>query len=174
MQNTEKRCQYYYKSRLGLVRDAEIGDVFQLAPNMRQADIQEIWKSHHKKPEEALLNGFQESELCFTIERNEKPIAMFGIVPQTLLSNSATIWFLASPELEKVQRAFLKYSKYFITLMFESYSLLDNWVDEENKKSIKWLHWCGATIEEPKPYGVENKLFRYFYFRRDQCVIPNS
>ena len=118
------------------------------------------------KPEAALLGAFQASEICFTIECNEKPIGMFGIVPQTLLGNSAIIWLLASAELEKVQKVFLKRSRYFISQMTETYSLLENWVDVENIQSIKWLSWCGATIEEPKPYGVEGKLFRYFYFRR--------
>jgi hypothetical protein len=166
MQTIQER-KYYYKSKLGLVRDAEMNDVFQLANNLRESDTQEIWKSHHIKPEAALLGGFQESELCFTVERNEKPIAMFGICPpQTLLGNSAIIWLLASPELEKVQRAFIKRSRYFIKEMLQRYSMLENWVDVKNIQSIKWLRWCGAKIEEPKPYGVENKPFCYFYFRR--------
>jgi len=166
MQTVQKR-EYYYKSRLAIVRDAEIDDVFQLASNLREADIQEIWKSHHIKPRAALLGGFKESELCFTIERQEQPIAMLGVMPpQTLLGNSAIIWLLASPELEKVQRAFIKRSRYFIKGMLQRYSMLENWVDNENKKSIEWLKWCGFTLESPKPYGVEGKPFRYFYIKR--------
>ncbi|MDD5476875.1 MAG: DUF2833 domain-containing protein [Candidatus Omnitrophica bacterium] len=165
MQTVQER-KYYYKSKLALVRDAEISDVFQLASNVREADIREIWKSHHMTPETALLGGFQESELCFTIERNEKAIAMLGICPQTLLGNSAIIWLLASPELEKIQRAFIKRSRYFIKGMLQRYPMLENWVDMQNVQSIKWLRWCGAKIEEPKPYGIEGKLFCYFYFRR--------
>jgi len=156
----------YYKNGNTIVRTSKEKDVDSLAINIREADIQEIWKSHHIKPRAALLGGFKESELCFTIERNKTPIAMFGIYPQTLLGNSAMVWLLASPELEKVQRAFIKRSRYFIKGMLQRYSILENWVDAKNTQSIKWLRWCGAKIEEAKPYGVENKPFCYFYFRR--------
>lgn len=166
MIKVEQKREYYYKSKLGIVRDAEIEDVFELAPNLRPKDKREIWKSHHKTAENALMEGLLNSEICFTMERNEKPIVMFGIVPQSLLSNSATIWLLASPEIERIQVAFLKHSRYFIDLMLQHYPYLDNYVDAENKKSIEWLKFCGATLEEPKPYGIEKALFRYFYFRR--------
>lgn len=156
----------YYQSRLGIIRDSQIEDVFELADNLRMDDISEIWKSHHKTPEAALLDGFTNSIICFTIERNERAIAMFGIIPLTILGNTATIWLLASPELEKVQRAFLKHSRQFINMMLGYYPILINYVDVENRQSLKWLSWLGAKIEEPKPYGVEGAMFRYFYFKR--------
>lgn len=156
----------YYKSKLGTVRDSEIGDVFDLANNLRMDDIAEIWKSHHKMPEQALLDGYTNSIICFTIERNEKAIAMFGIIPATILGSVATIWLLASPELEKVQRAFLKHSRQFIDIFLEYYPLLINYVDVMNRQSIKWLKWCRAEMGPVIPYGVEHQPFQYFQFKR--------
>jgi hypothetical protein len=156
----------YYKSKLDIVRDAKIEDVFELARTMREEDKREIWKSHHKTPEQALMEGYLESEICFTIEHNEKPIAMFGIVPQTLIGG-ATVWLLGSIEIEKIQRAFIRHSKRFLDMFLEYYPYLENWVSVENTKSIGWLKYLGATIEEAQPYGIERALFRHFYFLRE-------
>lgn len=158
--------QFYYKSKLGAVRDSEIKDVFELADNLRMDDIAEIWKSDHKTPETALLDGFTNSIICFTIERNEKAIAMFGMVPHTILGNVATIWLLASPELEKGQRAFLRHSRQFIDIMLGHYPLLINYIDVMNQQSIKWLKWCGAEFGPVIPYGIEKVSFQYFQFKR--------
>jgi hypothetical protein len=156
----------YYKTGIAIVRDAIISDVFELARNMRSADVSEIWKSHHRTPESALLDGFSKSVLCFTIERNESPIAMFGIVPRTILGSTASIWFLASPELDKIKRTFIKHSHKFINLMLSYYPILENYVDVENRESIKWLKWCKAEFSLVIPYGIEQQPFRYFRFRR--------
>jgi hypothetical protein len=160
----------YYKSKLGIVRDSSLSDVFILADNLRQEDIAEVWKSHHKTPGQALFDSFSNSVLCFTIEVNETPIAMFGLVPHAALSRVAIIWLLASPELEKVQRAFLRQSRYFIELLLDHYPLLFNYVDIHNAVSIKWLKWLGADFGPTIPYGVEQQYFQYFQFERCQKI----
>ena len=160
------KTKYYYRSKLALVRNSDISDVFELAKNMRDADKKEIWKSHHRTPEEALLSGFTESIFCLTVEHKESPIAMFGVVPEMFLSNNATVWMLASPKLEEIQKTFIKRSKHFIDLMLNYYPMLSNFVDIENKHSIKWLKWCGAKLGAVVIYGVEKQFFQYFEFRR--------
>jgi len=160
------KVECYYKTRLALVRDSNIEDVFELAKNMREADKKEIWKSHHRTPEEALLSGHTESVFCSTVEYKESPIAMFGIVPEMFLSNNAFIWLLASPRLNEIQKTFIKHSRHFIDLMLGYYPLLFNFVDVENKQSIKWLKWCGAKLGPVVIYGVEQQPFQYFEFRR--------
>lgn len=156
---------FYYKSKLATVRDAEISDVFLLAPNMRQADREEVWKSHHKSPEDALLEGFTHSMICLTVEYHEAPVAMFGIVPHTILGNTATIWLLGSDKIVEIQRAFAKYSRHFIDMFLVYYPHLSNYVDVQNRQSIRWLRWCGAEFGPIASYGAEKQPFIYFYFR---------
>jgi len=156
----------YYKTKLAVVRDAKVEDVFELAPNLRLSDINEIWKSHHRTAEDALLYEYTHSIICLTIEHNEKPVGMFGIVPLTITGNTATIWLLASPGLEQIQRAFLKHSRYFINLMLSFYPILENYVDINNTQSIRWLKWCRAEIGPVVPYGIEQAPFQYFTFKR--------
>ena len=158
--------EYYYDKKLIKVKDSEIGDVFELAQNLRESDKREVWRSHHHTPEDALLKGLTNSTSCFTVERNEKPIAMFGVAPENLLSSEAHVWLLASPELGKIKKAFLMNSPKFIHMMLDQYPLIYNWVDIENDDSINWLTWCGAEWGIIKPYGVEQKSFQYFQFKR--------
>jgi hypothetical protein len=157
---------YYYKSRLAIVRESLINDVFELADNLRPDDIAEIFKSHHVTPGTALFEGFSNSVICFTVERNERAIAMFGVIPMTILGNTGIVWLLASPELEKIQRTFLRHSRHFIGIMLGYYPILINWVDVENRQSVKWLRWCKATMGPVMPYGIEQQPFQYFEFKR--------
>lgn len=149
-----------------IVRDADIQDIVDLAPNMRQSDRKEIWVSRHRTPKSALSSGFTESILCFTVEAKGNPIAMFGMVAKTILGKTASVWLLASPELEKIQRILVKHSRHFIDIMLEYYPILSNYVDVENRASIRWLRWSGAKFGPVVPYGVEQQPFQYFEFRR--------
>jgi len=151
----------YYKAGLIRIRDAVNSDTFEL----READKREVWKSHHRTLEQALVKGYRESIMCFTVEYKGKPIAMFGLVPHTILGKSASIWLLASPEMDKLQYVF-KHSRRFIALMLSHYSILENYVDAGNIQTIKWLKWCGAKLGSIVPYGVEQQPFQHFEFRR--------
>lgn len=156
----------YYKSKLCTVRDARIEDAFNMAPRMRESDKQEIWASNHVSPENALIAGVMNSMICLTAEIDEQPALMFGIVPQTLLGNVATIWLLGTNDIYKIQRTFLRHSREFIDYFLGYYPYLFNYIDVRNKESLLWLKYCGAEFSIVVPYGVEQKPFRYFCFRR--------
>lgn len=156
----------FYDQNGIIVRQTIFADVEFFKHNLRHADIEEIWASHHHFPQDALMAGFEESELCLTVEDNGIPVAMFGVNSQSLLSNEGIIWFLATPHLKKIQIRFLRHCKFFIRLMLSYHPYLYNWVDQRNKESILWLKFCGATIEEAKPFGAEQMPFHYFYFKK--------
>lgn len=151
----------YYKTKLVTIRDALSSDTFEL----READKKEIWASHHRTPEQALIKGYRESIMCFTVERKGKATAMFGIVARTILGRTASVWFLASSEMDKMQHIF-RHSRRFIDLMLSYYPVLENYVDAGNIQTIRWLKWCGAELGPVVPYGAEQQPFQYFKFRR--------
>lgn len=160
----EEAVKFYDKDGI-IVRRAIKDDVEFLCDKLRQSDVNEVWASSHKTPEEALTYSLDKSIFALTIV-NSNPIGMFGIAPDIILGDKASVWFLASDELESIGRRFIKNSRRFIDIMLDYYPYLFNFVDERNQESIKWLRLCGATIEEPQPYGKENLPFRYFYFER--------
>jgi len=155
---------YYDKDGI-TVRRSIITDAEYLKDKLKQSDIDEVWASHRYKPERALKESLEKSIFALTIV-NGNPIGMFGIVPQSILGNKASIWFLSSEDLYKIQKRFLRHSKAFIKLMLEYYPYLYNYVDCRNKKTIKWLKYCGAKFSQPRPYGEEGQKFMYFYFNK--------
>lgn len=149
------------------MRISKASDIPELAKNMRQSDVEEIWVSHHHTPESALLISFRDSILCFTVESAGRVIAMFGVVPATLIGAEGTIWLLAANDFCKINKIFLRRSKAFIKIMLAHYPHLFNFVDVRNRESIRWLKWCGARFGLVVPYGVEKMPFQYFEFVRN-------
>ncbi|NCB43505.1 MAG: DUF2833 domain-containing protein [Clostridia bacterium] len=155
----------YYDKDGYKVRKAKLSDVAHLAQHMRSSDVAEIWASDHKIPEEALREGLERSIFACTVE-NGVPIAMFGICPLSITGDTASVWLLATDDLDKLRIRFAKNSRKFVEMMLEYYPYLENMVDDRNTKSIEWLRFCGAKIDEPVPYGEEQLPFRHFSFTR--------
>jgi len=149
-----------------IIRNSVVADVEPIASKMRALDRNEVWASHHKMPLNALMDGYKKSTLCFTVEYQGEPCAMFGTVPQDFLSDKASIWLLASDRLCECRKKLLRYDRKFIQYMLAHYSHLSNFVDIRNADSIRWLKWCKARLEEAKPFGVEGRLFQRFSFEK--------
>lgn len=150
-----------------IVRPSVQEDVSYLAEHLRQSDINEIWASNHIKPQDALEQGIDGSIYCRTAE-NGNPICIWGIAPVYIVGDSATVWMLATDDLEKYKVKFIRESRKYINEMLEFYPMLFNYVDARNLKSIAWLKMCGATMLDAQPYGVEGLPFHYFFFERSK------
>ena len=147
------------------VRKSESKDVGHIAKHMRASDVHEIFASDHKTPEQALKEGMEKSIYVRTIQ-NSVPIAVFGICPTHILGDKATIWCLGTDDIDKMKITFLRHNKEYLDEMLSYYPRLENFVHSKNTKSIQWLRFLGATIEEAKPYGAEQELFHRFFFER--------
>jgi hypothetical protein len=154
----------YFSKKNVIVRDSTQQDVDELSKKIRRSDAEEIWASHHTTPKDALQMSLDKSAICLTVEKDKEAVAMFGCVPESLLSYRASIWLLASDRLTDIQFQFLKYSKRFIKMMLAQYPYLHNYVDHRNKASREWLRRCGAKIEKSSKYGIEQMPFHYFSF----------
>lgn len=133
---------------------------------MRQADVDEVWASHHKTPLESLLEGWNAPGYSVIVTINDEPCAMLGVTLCDVLSGNGIPWLLGTENA-------LKYKRYFITLvpavideMLDICPNLYNYVHIKNVTSIKWLKYIGFTFDEPIPYGCEKELFHKFYIKR--------
>lgn len=160
----EQQDKFYDQDGI-VVRVTKPWDIAYLKDHLRQCDVDEVWASKHHTPEDALKSSQESAVLSLTIIK-EVPIGIFGISPRSFIGAKASVWFLATDDLDKIGRRFAKHSRHFIDMMLGYYPYLFNFVDDRNEKSIKWLKMCGATIEDPKPYGPDNTPFRFFYFYR--------
>ena len=136
-------------------------DIKYLAPRLRQTDKEEILAGIGKTPYHALLIGYFECDIVFTIvnPKNE-PVGIFGVTDCG--NGTGAIWLLATDGLAKIQIAFLKECRKVVNVLNKKYKILWNFVDCRNQLHIKWLKWCGFQFINKTNYGVLNKPFYEF------------
>ena len=133
-------------------------DIKYLAPRLRQEDKQEILAGSGLTPYEALLIGFKNSVIVFTIfNPKNKPVGIFGI--NNCGNDIGVIWLLATKDLAKIQIAFLKQCREVVKFLNTKYKILWNFVDCRNQLHIKWLRWCGFKFIRKLNRGVLQKPF---------------
>ena len=136
-------------------------DIKYLAPRLRQEDKQEILAGSGLIPYYALLNGFQNSVIVFTIfNPKNKPIGIFGV--DDVGNGVGGIWLLATKDLATIKIAFLKQCREVVKVLNTKYKILWNYVDCRNEVHIKWLKWCDFKFLRKTNYGVLQKPFYEF------------
>lgn len=146
------------------VRLTRVIDAEELASKLRRADIQEIKAATGEPPRIALENGIFWSDFCYTIvDKEDKPLAIFGTVPDPNLDDMGRVWLLGSDELSKHPLFFLRNSHKWIEKLHQRYTILWNYIDVRNEVHIRWLKWCGFNfIRRLEKYGVEQRPFYEF------------
>ena len=125
-----------------------------IVPYIRQADVEEIWAGVGISP--ALAVGFSvaTSDPGWAVELHGEPVAVFGVrrVPDTTGQNRrvGVPWLVATDVIERYPVHFYRISKGIVRQMRKRCDLLENWVHEENRLSVRWLAWAGFTIEAPE------------------------
>jgi hypothetical protein len=148
-----------------IVKKSKHADVNLLKDNLRVEDINEIWNSNHSTPSTALNKGLQISRACFTAWKDDKPIAMFGVVPQNINPKIGVVWLLGSDDMLKHKKQVIKVGRIFVESLLREFVTLMNYVSSDNKKAIKFLKMLGAEFWDPRPYGIEKKMFSLFMIK---------
>ncbi len=137
-----------------------------IAVNMRQADADEVWASHHHLPYEALMSSWDLSHSAVVVTVNDEPCVMMGLVIRDILAGSGVPWMLGTEGALKYKRNFLTQVPAVIDEMLSVCPRLFNYVHVENKTSVKWLKRIGFTLDDSKPYGVARESFHKFHLQR--------
>lgn len=133
-----------------------------LKGNLRKADQKEVMAVSGQTADEGMQMGFEQSVYCWVGIFEGKPFCAFGVVPYNH-GMIGSVWLLATDDIRKIKVGVLKQSKKYINKMLTPFLMLENRVDVRNILSINWLKWCGFIIEDPKPYGIEGRMFHYFH-----------
>lgn len=145
--------------------ESVLNDVYELAPYLRQDDINEI-KALGYKPEQSLLRGFIYSDVCYSVKYKNKVIGMFGTANYNLPDKWGSIWFLGSDETINFPITFIKEGKKLLEQAFQKYDIIINAVDSRNTSHIRYIERIGLTISNPiiingykflQFYGIKNK-----------------
>jgi hypothetical protein len=160
----------YYNRWPVLIRTAIAEDLKKMENELRSEDAQEVFASHGHTPGQALAYSFADAELAITVIFRGQPVALFGVTPSAN-PDFASVWLLATCGLSAMWFTFLRLSRGFIALMLGNYKALYNFVDARNTRSVRWLGWCGAKFDEPKPYGAAGLPFLYFTIEKETCHV---
>jgi len=147
-----------------IVRQSKVTDAFALGPNLREADKAELDACSGEDPCEVLARGHVYGRVCLTIERDGRPIAMFGTVdhPDT---DAGVIWLLGSDEIEEIAVTFLRASRQFLEVLTAPYTHVANVLDERNTLHRRWLQWMGCKeIRRHEDYGRNGEPFIEFQY----------
>lgn len=141
-----------------------------VAENMREADAEEVWASSMSTPKEALLSSIAVSDYVNVAYADDTPLVIFGLVKGDVLSGRGTPWLLGTEDALKYKRQFLLQTPAVIREMLTICPVLENFVHDKNRVSIRWLRWLGFTIEAPQATGVNGEMFHRFYMRKEGCA----
>lgn len=149
------------------VRPSKAQDVFDLAPRLREGDLNELKASSGITAEQALQQGFIISDIPMTIigRDGETVVAMFGVTNIPSMNfKQGVVWLLGSDGLGDIGLKFARECKQWVDTLQDQYDILWNVVDKRNELHIRWLTWCGFQFMREIPEaGVESKPFYEFF-----------
>jgi hypothetical protein len=90
-----------------------------------------------------------------------KMCCVWGLIPPTLLSDSAYLWLFSTDDVEAYKFLFVRHSQRAIESMLEEWPTIVGYCEFGKPRSIRWLRWLGATFGEPE------KGFVSFQIRRE-------
>jgi hypothetical protein len=145
------------------VRKLTRADIDHLAENLRKRDVAELDAQSGLTPRKALEMALVFAKECRVIsDGNDVPIGVYG-VSDTNIKGLGSIWMMATPDLIKHQRQFLRECREGISDISQGYSCVFNYTDARNTVHHKWLKWCGFTfINKREEFGRNGETFYEF------------
>ena len=133
-----------------------------LASRLREADKQEIKATSDLDAITGLSRSVECSPVCYSIMEGDLPIAIYGSSPDS--DKSALVWLLASDDLKRHSKQFLRESKNYISMLHaeSDADLLWNLTDKRNTVHHKWLKWCGFSFIREVTWGAYDLPFYEF------------
>lgn len=150
---------------LGTIRVATQADVDYVADNMREDDVREVYAAAMLTPRKAVDISIERTDVPMVGEVDGVPFVLFGVSYPYALADYGMPWLLATPAIEAHAVPFLRHSAGVVREMKARYDHLENWVDARNRLSIRWLRWCGFTVDPATPFGALKRPFHRFHAR---------
>jgi len=138
----------------------------ELIGDIREEDALELWNFSRLQPREAVMNLIRGSRDTKVVLADGKLMCMFGCVRHSELSRIGYPWLLATSELPKHSRVFLRYARAFLEEIADQYEVLENYGDAQNEKAVRWMSWLGFTTVATEPRGVDQIPFHKYEIRK--------
>jgi hypothetical protein len=139
-----------------------------MAPNLRQADLEELTASTDLPPLEALLYSIETTpETWACVDDDGQPFALYGTGRE---EDHGAPWMLGTDGIERHWRWFLRNTPRIIEDVSRGYPLLFNAVDARNTVHVRWLEWAGFTVLPDTFPGPKGHPFHPFFMRSNPCA----
>ena len=149
-----------------VVRASTEDDIPKVASRLRHEDSIEVVAQGYEDAEQALSESFKVSTARFTLEKDGEPIAMFGLIPNSILGDKAGVWLLGTEDIATVKKSFCEFSRKVIKYFVGQYPVLFAQVDGRYAKTHRWLEWLGA--KKGREYKLNGVAFNDFYFTKGE------
>lgn len=142
--------------------------VHYISDHLRAEDFNEVFASTGESPHHAVLLGWNMSLRRWIIfNKHNVPVAVLGVYGANVLFGDVGIpWLLGTYGLDEMKRFFMMMSRVLMEEMTQRFKLLINFVDARYERAVRWLKWCGFTIEAAAPHGALGLPFHKFYMER--------
>lgn len=151
------------------IRKATEQDALEIARHVRPDDLAEIAAQTFQHPYYSMLRGLKENpDKTMTGLIDGVPVCMWGVVPGGFLFKVGIPWMIGTVHLDTHAHTFLRRCRKPVMELFAGYDTLFNYVDARNTRAIEWLRWCGFTVHEAEPYGLNRLPFHKFTMHRGE------
>lgn len=148
------------------IENAKPAHIPAISSRMRAADVREVWASDRWLPGEALEKSLQQSVQAWTCLLEDVPAFMWGVCGVSESPHVGVPWLLSTDDIHRVSREFLRQSRAYVERMQAHFPRLQNRVHAENTISIRWLRWCGFTLNAA-PETINGESFYSFWRLRN-------
>lgn len=77
-------------------------------------------------------------------------LAIWGLIPPTLMSDSAYLWLFTTKHLRQHSFILVRHSQRLVQQMLLDYPLIHGHGHVGARRSLRWLRWLGAEFDEPQ------------------------
>ena len=82
-----------------------------ILPDVRQADIDELYAVSLMTTEDALRVGLRTATMAWSGFANGELVTMFGVSPASMIGGNGTPWLVGTSRIEKYQKTFLRHCR---------------------------------------------------------------
>lgn len=100
------------------------------------------------------------STIIWAMFFNNRLACLWGVIPPTLMSEQAYLWFYTTDALEGHEFGLVRHSQIAIEEILEEYPSIVGHSAIGADKSIRWLKWLGAKFGQPQGTGVPFRITR--------------
>lgn len=97
-------------------------------------------------------------------------IAIWGLIPPTLMSDVAYLWMYHTKHLSKHTFMFIRHSQRAVEEMLQQYPTIVGHTAIINRRAQQWLRWLGAEFSDP----INNKVIPFTIKAKPQWAQQDS